>query len=77
MWDVEVGFEDDAHLQYKYFVHVEESKKITWEKISNRYAFILFSFSLFFALLFLVCSDVMLREDGASFEDEWDLIAAH
>jgi len=35
-WDVDVGFEHDARLQYKYFVQVDETKTIRWESITNR-----------------------------------------
>lgn len=35
-WDVEVGFENESKLQYKYFVHVEGTRDIRWEKITNR-----------------------------------------
>ena len=39
-WDIEIGFPEEAHCQYKYFVQVEETKDIRWEKISNRDVFV-------------------------------------
>ena len=36
-WDVEVGFGEEAKLQYKYFVKVDETKDVRWEDITHRY----------------------------------------
>lgn len=53
-WDVEVGFETESHLQYKYFVQVDGGD-IRWEKITNRYASIFFFFfSLIFSPSFII-----------------------
>eukprot|EP01111_Echinosteliopsis_oligospora_P010850 TRINITY_DN3443_c0_g1_i1.p1 TRINITY_DN3443_c0_g1~~TRINITY_DN3443_c0_g1_i1.p1 ORF type:complete len:122 (-),score=29.91 TRINITY_DN3443_c0_g1_i1:56-421(-) len=36
MWDVDVGFPENLHLQYKYFVMRDDTREIRWETIKNR-----------------------------------------